>query len=52
VWTEFHKIKQDILLKIEEIISQHGAEMAFPTSTVLMPDGVTINSSAVSIEPS
>jgi len=53
VWTDFHKIKQDILLKIEDIISRHGAEMAFPTTTVHMPDGVTIsNVDSVKIEPS
>ncbi len=52
VWTDFHKIKQDVLLKIEEIISKHGAEMAFPTSTVLMPDGVTVsNAGSMKIEP-
>lgn len=34
VWTEYHKIKQDVLLKIHEIIAGHGAEIAFPTSTV------------------
>jgi len=34
VWTEFHKIKQVILLNIYDIISEHGAEIAFPTSTI------------------
>ena len=34
VWTEFHQIKQDILLKIAEIIEQHQAEIAFPTRTL------------------
>ncbi len=34
VWEEFHAIKQDVLLKIGEIIARHGAEIAFPTSTV------------------
>jgi len=33
-WQEFHAIKQDVLFKINEIIVQHGAEVAFPTSTV------------------
>lgn len=33
-WIEFHGIKQDVLLKIGEIISRHGAEIAFPTSTI------------------
>ena len=34
VWTEYHKIKQDVLLKIYAIIASHNAEIAFPTSTV------------------
>jgi len=34
VWVEFHEIKQDILLKIADIIARHGAEVAFPTSTI------------------
>jgi len=52
VWTDFHKIKQDVLLKIDEIISGHGAEMAFPTSTVHIPDGISVNSvDDVKIEP-
>ena len=39
-WTEFHEIKQDVLLKISAIITSHGAEIAFPTSTIHIPDGV------------
>ncbi len=35
-WQEFHEIKQDILLKIANIIAEHGAEIAFPTSTVFL----------------
>jgi MscS family membrane protein len=31
VWIDFHRIKQDILLKIAEIIDRHGAQIAFPT---------------------
>jgi MscS family membrane protein len=27
----FHEVKQDVLLKIAEIIDRHGAEIAFPT---------------------
>jgi len=33
-WIQFHEIKQDVLLKIVEIIENNGAEFAFPTSTV------------------
>jgi MscS family membrane protein len=38
VWIEFHAIKQDVLLKIHDIIARHGAEIAYPTSTVHLPD--------------
>jgi len=33
-WVKFHEIKQDVLLKILNIIEGHGAECAFPTSTL------------------
>lgn len=33
-WMKFHEIKQDILLRIADIIARHGAEIAFPTRTV------------------
>jgi len=33
-WVKFHAIKQDVLLKIETIIRDAGAEIAFPTSTI------------------
>ncbi|MDH5392142.1 MAG: mechanosensitive ion channel family protein [Gammaproteobacteria bacterium] len=33
-WVRFHQIKQDVLLKILEIVEHRGAEVAFPTSTI------------------
>ena len=36
VWTEFHAIKQEILFEIAKIIEGHGAEVAFPTQTLLV----------------
>ena len=33
-WVKFHEVKQDVLFKITDIIEKHGAEIAFPTSTV------------------
>lgn len=33
-WAKFHQIKQDVLLKILAIIESHGAQCAFPTSTL------------------
>jgi len=34
VWTEYHTIKEAILLDIAGIIDRHGAEIAFPTRTL------------------
>jgi MscS family membrane protein len=33
-WVEFHGIKEKVLLQVLAIIEAHGAECAFPTSTV------------------
>lgn len=33
-WIRFHEVKQDILLKIIDIIASHKAELAFPTQTL------------------
>ncbi len=33
-WIEYHKVKQDVLFRINEIIEKHDAEIAFPTSTI------------------
>jgi len=30
-WVLFHEIKQNVLLKVADIVIQHGAEFAFPT---------------------
>ncbi len=34
IWEKYHEVRQDVLLKMAEIIAKHGAEMAFPTSTL------------------
>jgi MscS family membrane protein len=33
-WVEFHAIKQDVLLKVLQIIHDNGADVAFPTRTL------------------
>jgi len=33
-WIRYHEIKQSVLLEVETIIRSHGAEIAFPTSTL------------------
>ena len=41
-WIEFHAIKQEIMLKVAEIIERHQAEIAFPTSTLHLADPITL----------
>lgn len=33
-WSEFHKLKQQLLMQIHSIVEDNGAEIAFPTTTV------------------
>ncbi|MDP1940675.1 MAG: mechanosensitive ion channel family protein, partial [Gallionella sp.] len=33
-WACYHEVKQDVLLKVADIIGRHGAQIAFPTRTV------------------
>jgi MscS family membrane protein len=44
VWTEYNKVKEDILLKIYDIIISHDAQVAFPTSTIHIPEGLDVKS--------
>ncbi|MDH3885483.1 MAG: mechanosensitive ion channel family protein [Desulfobacterales bacterium] len=37
-WVQFHAVKQDVLLKVINIIEEEGAEVAFPTSTLHLAD--------------
>jgi MscS family membrane protein len=41
-WVKFHEVKQDVMLRIIEIIEKHGAECAFPTTTVHIPEGLNL----------
>jgi len=42
VWTHFHEVKQDVLLKVYQIIRQHNADVAFPTTTLSTSDPLNI----------
>lgn len=42
VWVEFHAVKQDVMLKIAAIIQRHGAQVAFPTRTLHVPERVPV----------
>lgn len=46
-WARYHEVKQDVLFKIMDIIAAHDAEVAFPTSTVHLPQGVNIRDETV-----
>jgi MscS family membrane protein len=41
-WVRYHEIKHDVLLRIADIIAAHGAEIAFPTRTLHVPDGLKL----------
>ncbi len=38
-WVYYHEVKQDVLLKVAEIIERHGAQIAFPTRTLHIENG-------------
>lgn len=41
-WVEYHQVKEKILLRILDIITSHGAECAFPTTTLHVPNPVHV----------
>lgn len=41
-WVRFHEVKQDVLLKISDIIEGYGAEVAFPTRTLHLPERIRL----------
>lgn len=45
VWVEFHQVKQDVMLRIADIIAANHAEVAFPTSTVHLADAIRVEQS-------
>lgn len=42
VWVEYHQVKEDVLMKVYRIILSHGAEVAFPTSTIHVPERILL----------
>jgi MscS family membrane protein len=44
-WIKFHEVKQNVMLRIAEIIAANNAEIAFPTSTIHIGDAITIDNS-------
>ena len=45
VWVEFHQVKQDVMLRIADIIKANHAEIAFPTSTIHLADSIVVKNS-------
>ncbi|MFV0448577.1 MAG: mechanosensitive ion channel family protein [Vibrio sp.] len=35
-WVHFHEVKQDVMLKVIDIIRQNGADLAFPTRALMI----------------
>ena len=42
VWTEYHMVKEKVLLSISDIVERHGAEIAFPTTTIHVPETIRL----------
>jgi MscS family membrane protein len=40
-WVHYHEIKQDVMLKILDIVTRNGADVAFPTQTLHVEQSVT-----------
>lgn len=41
-WIEYHTVKEDVLLKISDVITGLGAEIAFPTQTLHVPEPIIV----------
>jgi MscS family membrane protein len=44
-WVRYHEIKQEVLLKVGEIIQSHSAEIAFPTRTLHVENASAVEQS-------
>jgi MscS family membrane protein len=44
-WVKFHEVKQNVMLRIAEIITANNAEIAFPTSTIHIAEAIAIDNS-------
>jgi MscS family membrane protein len=41
-WSKYHEVKQDVLLKISDIVDKNGGEIAFPTSVIGVDGAISI----------
>jgi MscS family membrane protein len=44
-WVKFHEVKQNVMLRIAEIVEANNAEIAFPTSTIHIAEAIAIDNS-------
>jgi MscS family membrane protein len=44
-WVKFHEVKQNVMLRIAEIVKANNAEIAFPTSTIHIAEAIAIDNS-------
>jgi len=44
-WVKFHEVKQNVMLRIAEIVKANNAEIAFPTSTIHIPEPIAVDNS-------
>ena len=51
-WATYHAIKQDVLLRVLAIIADHGAEVAFPTRTLLLQSEAELQALTPTASPS
>lgn len=49
-WESFQHIQQDVFLKVINIIDKNGAQCAFPTTTLHVPEGVLVNHATKALE--
>ncbi|MDH3634274.1 MAG: mechanosensitive ion channel family protein [Gammaproteobacteria bacterium] len=45
LWGKFHQVKQDVMLRIADIVEANNAEIAFPTSTIHIGEPIAIDNS-------
>lgn len=45
VWAEYHQVKQKVMLQVAEIIERNNAEIAYPTTTIDVPQAVKLEQS-------
>lgn len=50
-WVEFHRIKQEVLLRIFEIIREEGADIALPTRTLHVADAIQLDAAPEAVQP-